>query len=93
MSSGSAPETTPASLPSDIIGWPVPKVIRAIHRPKRTGDLRNSELSDKVGQTSSWRYSGTSSDDEPYPGQRRWVSEDPAWGFWWVQDEDLELVP
>jgi hypothetical protein len=73
-----------------VLGWPAQRKIMARFVPKRIDDLR-PEMAPFIGATCEWSFSGTSGDDEPFPGQWRWTPLPEEWGFWWAPDEDLEL--
>lgn len=57
--------------------------------PRRLDNLRD-ELRPLIGIAALWTYAGTSGDDEPYPGQHRWLPEDPQFASYWAPEEDLE---
>lgn len=60
--------------------------------PKKTNDLREC-LKPLIGEVVEWRYVGTGGDDEPFPGQQRWTTDDVRFAYFWVPTEDLEEVP
>lgn len=60
----------------------------ATFSPRDTESLR-PELRSCIGITVDWRWAGKSDDDEPYPGQDRWNTNDERFQGYWVPDEDL----
>jgi hypothetical protein len=66
------------------------KPIVARFKPARTDNLR-PEIVPLIGEIFTWDYTGTSNDDEPYPGQQRWLTQDRRLNYW-VPSEDLELL-
>ena len=71
------------------MGRPSSWTRRATFAPKKLSDLR-PEMFALIGVTVSWRYAGTGGDDEPYPGQHRWDTNDERFEGHWVPDEDLK---
>ena len=64
-------------LERDSIGWG-PRYIRGTFNPARRDDLK-PEMLPLIGRSMIFEYGGTSNDDEPYPGQMRyliWPTED-----------------
>ena len=60
-------------------------------KPKRLDTLR-PEFRPLIGEVVTWRYAGTSDEDEPYPGQQRWQTDDERFEGYWTPAEDLEPV-
>ena len=53
-----------------------------------------------IGRVFCFEYAGTSGDDEPYPGQTRWVVSrqhdaelEPEQRCWWLPAEDIVFEP
>ena len=71
--------------------WPHSWERRATFRPKHIDTMR-PECAALVGQTFDFIYAGFGDDDEPYPGQTRWMIKDTAGDpakVYWFPDEDL----
>lgn len=65
--------------------------VRARFCPKRTDDLKPG-VSALVGRTFEFDCVDYGRDEEdPYPGQYRWMTDDAALQFW-VPDEDLDII-
>jgi hypothetical protein len=62
--------------------------ILATFTPRCLDTLR-PELRPLIGETVEWWCGGVSGKDEPYPGQRRWHTNDPRFDGYWSPDEDL----
>lgn len=69
-----------------------PDWYEATFQPKRTDNIR-AELKPMIGQRAKWHRVGTSGDDEPYPGQTRWMTMDMRFHLYWVPEEDLNPRP
>jgi hypothetical protein len=75
--------------------YDVPSSRIAVFRPKRMDDLRPG-IERIIGKVFVFDYAGTSNEDEPSPGQRRWQfsrQHDSFLGEFaalWVPEEDLE---
>lgn len=70
-------------------------------QPQRTDDLR-PEVKSLVGRTLEFSFAGTGGEDEPYPGETRWmvirrVDDGPelieSELYWWSPERDLEELP
>lgn len=81
----SAPKTTIPAFDWDMIH----RRMRATFNPKRLDDLR-PELIPLIGETVEWRCDDYGREDDPYPGQYRWTTDDARWRGRWAPDEDLE---
>ena len=69
-----------------------------VFRPKDMTTLKDC-MKALIGQSFEWEYAGTSDEDEPYPGQVRWMISrrhdaaltDKQIGRW-VPEEDIEFA-
>src|SRR6266403_45293 len=82
-------------LERDSIGWG-PSFIRGIFSPVRRDDLKE-EMVPLIGKSMLWEYGGTSCDDDPYPGQMRYLiwpdAALPKELFYrWAPLEDIEVT-
>lgn len=80
--------------------WMYGKRIAAIFSPKDRSTLRPS-MEPYIGQRLELEWAGTSDDDEPFPGQHRWmtlrefekrIDMDEEARCRWIPDEDLSDV-
>jgi hypothetical protein len=61
----------------------------AAFRPKEVETVR-PELLPLIGEVAEWRWAGQQGDDDKFPGQAIWNTDDARFQGYWVPDEDLE---
>lgn len=68
------------------------RVVLARFEPKRTDDLKDYVRPLVVTVSVFICVDYGSAEDDPYPGQYRWSSNDPAFDGRWSPDEDLVVL-